>query len=249
MDNSAPFESFPSPREQAERLIERGVPAILAQTPEQIRNAADELQACTPGELLLVPTSIPCGYSSLMPLVRYGGKEGFVVEDFSDAADFVAVSGESSEPIELPGGGWYALVNPQRGDEFSNASPAEALDVISQSGDVALTIAEGIFWLLQCPDVLERNHCFMTIGSRKPKPMSKTGFDSRTPALWISNGTGRDGAENKNAPKLGWCWWNNRHTWLGIAHASGRVAPEVEEARIVVPQDDLLAAVQSRIGN
>ncbi|MGO1201392.1 MAG: DUF5701 family protein, partial [Dermabacteraceae bacterium] len=22
--------------------------------------------------------------------------------------------------------------------------------------------------------------------------------------------------------KLGWCWWNNRHTWLGIASAGGR---------------------------
>ncbi|MGO1423798.1 MAG: DUF5701 family protein, partial [Brachybacterium sp.] len=24
--------------------------------------------------------------------------------------------------------------------------------------------------------------------------------------------------------KLGWCWWNNRHTWLGIASAAGRTA-------------------------
>jgi hypothetical protein len=31
----------------------------------------------------------------------------------------------------------------------------------------------------------------------------------RTPALWISNGTGRDG---------------NRHTWLGFASAGGRMA-------------------------
>ncbi|WIM72923.1 DUF5701 family protein [Corynebacterium suedekumii] len=44
-------------------------------------------------------------------------------------------------------------------------------------------------------------------------------FDSRTPALWISSGTGRDGAEHRGAPKLGWCWWRNRHTWLGIASA------------------------------
>jgi len=40
--------------------------------------------------------------------------------------------------------------------------------------------------------------------------------------VWISNGTGRDGAANRNAPKVGWCWAGNRHTWLGFASASGR---------------------------
>src|SRR5699024_9462624 len=48
--------------------------------------------------------------------------------------------------------------------------------------------------------------------------------DSRTPALWASGGTGRDGKDRKDAPKLGWCWWNNRHTWLGVASAGGRTA-------------------------
>ena len=48
------------------------------------------------------------------------------------------------------------------------------------------------------------------------------GVATRTPALWISNGTGRDGRERKGAPKLGWCWWGNRHTWLGIASCQGR---------------------------
>jgi hypothetical protein len=59
----------------------------------------------------------------------------------------------------------------------------------------------------------------MTIGSRKPKAR---GLDARTPALWISGGTGRDGKERRGAPKVGWCWANNRHTWLGFASASGR---------------------------
>lgn len=62
----------------------------------------------------------------------------------------------------------------------------------------------------------------MTIGSRVTKPTGK--LDSRTPALWISNGTGRDGKGRKDAPKLGWCWGNDRHTWLGIASAAGRTA-------------------------
>jgi hypothetical protein len=85
-----------------------------------------------------------------------------------------------------------------------------------------LTLGEGIHWVLQQPDVLDRNHCFMTIGSRKPKANGT--FDARTPALWISNGTGRDGRERRNAPKVGWCWAGNRHTWLGFASAAQRTA-------------------------
>ena len=60
----------------------------------------------------------------------------------------------------------------------------------------------------------------MTVGSRKPKPNGS--LDTRTPALWISNGTGRDGKERRNAPKVGWCWAGNRHTWLGFASAAER---------------------------
>ena len=62
----------------------------------------------------------------------------------------------------------------------------------------------------------------MTMGSRLRKPGGD--YDARTPALWISGGTGRDGAERKGAPKVGWCWWANRHTWLGMASAEARIA-------------------------
>ena len=81
---------------------------------------------------------------------------------------------------------------------------------------------EGILWVLQQPAALERNRCFMTIGSRLRKANGK--LDARTPAIWISNGTGRDGRERRNAPKVGWCWWGNRHTWLGFASTTGRRA-------------------------
>ena len=86
---------------------------------------------------------------------------------------------------------------------------------------IALGVHE-IGGLLQQPDVLARGHCFMAIGSRLRK--ANGSLDARTPALWISNGTGRDGPDNRNAPKLGWCWAGNRHTWLGFASASGRAS-------------------------
>ncbi|MGW5065066.1 DUF5701 family protein, partial [Streptomyces cyaneofuscatus] len=36
------------------------------------------------------------------------------------------------------------------------------------------------------------------------RPLADTAI--RAPAIWISNGTGRDGGERRNAPKVGWCW-------------------------------------------
>ena len=112
-----------------------------------------------------------------------------------------------------------AVVSPKRGDELQNYTPDEALAALAERGLSPLTLNEGISWLLQQPQRLERNSCFMTIGSRKPKAR---GFDARTPAIWVSNGTGRDGKERKDAPKVGWCWWNNRHTWLGFAGTEQR---------------------------
>jgi hypothetical protein len=94
------------------------------------------------------------------------------------------------------------------------------LPAIVRAGRTPLTLTEGIFWLLQQPEALERNHCFMTIGSRLRKDNNH--LDARIPAIWISNGTGRDGAHKRNAPKVGWCWAGNRHTWLGFASAAGR---------------------------
>ena len=56
-----------------------------------------------------------------------------------------------------------------------------------------------------------------------PKLSGKPGqAPSRTPAIWISRGTGRDGAARRHAPKVGWCWAGNHHTWLGFASAAAR---------------------------
>ena len=86
---------------------------------------------------------------------------------------------------------------------MANWSPDGALPAITAAGRTPLTLSEGIHWLLQQPEMLQRNRCFMTIGSRPPKPNGS--LDARTPALWIGNGTGRDGPDNRDAPKAGWC--------------------------------------------
>jgi hypothetical protein len=84
--------------------------------------------------------------------------------------------------------------------------PGDAVEVIERRGRTPLSIAEGIVLHLVRPDLLEKNRCYMLAGSRRG--------DRRVPALWISG----------HAPKLGWCWEGNPHSWLGTASAAERRA-------------------------
>jgi Family of unknown function (DUF5701) len=203
---------LPTLAEQADRLIALGIHEIAGLAEEVLRAAA--ASAGEPGALLVLhPERAPA--STLAPLLELNGKPGFVVADMTDVDQFTPL-----DDAKLPDAPAYAVVGLDRGDEMANWSPDEALPEITAAGRTPLTLTEGIHWLLQTPDVLDRNHCFMTIGSRKPKTNGT--LDARTPALWISNGTGRDGTGRRNAPKVGWCWAGNRHTWLGFASAADR---------------------------
>ena len=197
---------------QIELLVELGVHRIAGLTDTQLRTAARSFEA-EAGLLVVHPKLAPP--STLAPLLRRSGKPGFVVSDMTDVDQFTAI-----QAVPEPASPVYLLEDLDRGDDMANWSPDEALPAILGAGRTPLTLAEGLHWLLQCPDVLERNHCFMTIGSRLGRANGT--LDSRTPALWISNGTGRDGPQSRDAPKVGWCWAGNRHTWLGFASAAGR---------------------------
>ena len=203
---------LPTLTAQADRLIALGVHEIAGLSPVELCAAAGA--GPREGALLVVhPDLAPA--SRLAGLVERAGKRGFVVADLTDVDAFA--------PIEpLPAGPVHVVDGVDRGDEMGNWSPDEALPAITGRGRTPLTLTEGIHWLLQQPGALERNHCFMTIGSRLRKPDGR--LDARTPALWLSNGTGHDCRERKNAPKVGWCWAGNRHTWLGFASAAGRAA-------------------------
>ncbi|MFI8370598.1 DUF5701 family protein [Streptomyces sp. NPDC085466] len=205
---------LPSLADQAERLIDLGVPALTGIDAAELRAFAEKAAGDAPaGSLLAVhPDAAPA--SALAPLLRLADKPGFLVVDMEDVDAF------TPQGVELPGGPFYLVHGLDRGDHMGNWSPEEALPALTAVGRTPLVLTEGIHWLLQRPEVLERNKCFMTIGSRLRKPNGA--FDARTPAIWISNGTGRDGKERKGAPKVGWCWWNNRHTWLGFGSTTGR---------------------------
>ncbi len=198
----AAYAALPSVAAQLDRLRSLGLSlddAVLDGLPDR------------DGSLVaLAPGTVPV--EALAALITHGGKNGFVVEDMTDVEEFAPV-------VDLPGAPVYLVTGLDRGDDLLGWRPAEALPELAARGRSPLTLQEGISWLLQVPQALQDDHCFMTIGSRRPKP---TGYDARTPALWISRGTGRDGRERRHAPKVGWCWWNNHHTWLGFASCAGR---------------------------
>lgn len=202
--------AMPKMPEQADRLIDLGVHEIAGISAAELRDAAGD---CSDALLVIHPERASA--SALAPLLTRHGKSGFVVVDMPDVDLFSAIN-----EVSLPDSPIYSLHDVERGEAMANWSPDEALPAILSAQRTPLTLTEGIFWLLQQPDALERNHCFMTIGSRLRKDTGK--LDARTPAVWISNGTGRDGSANRDAPKVGWCWAGNRHTWLGFASAADR---------------------------
>lgn len=213
----APLPPLPPLADQADRLVALGLVDAAGVSPERLRDAVGRLG---PVDGLLVPRPDVVPPSVVAPLLRLGDRPGFVVEDMTDVDAFAPIAG-----AEPPSSAFYLVTGLQRGDEMASWSPDEALPAITGAGRTPLTLTEGAHWALQVPEVLDRNHCYMTIGSRVRKPNGR--LDARTPALWISNGTGRDGKERRNAPKVGWCWAGNRHTWLGFASADARVPLEV----------------------
>jgi hypothetical protein len=204
---------MPSLPAQAERLIELGLHTHAGVPAEEVRAFAEQHRSEDGDTLLAIhPDRVPA--SALAPLLRHGGKPGFVVTDMPDVDRF------APHGVVLSDSPLHIVTGVDRGDHMANWSPEEALPALTKEDRTPLLLTEGIHWVLQQPAVLERNRCFMTIGSRLRKPNDT--YDARTPAIWISNGTGRDGRERRNAPKIGWCWWGNRHTWLGFASATGR---------------------------
>ncbi|MDT0200394.1 DUF5701 family protein [Nocardioides sp. AE5] len=206
---------------QTDRLVELGYPALagiaeeelralVAPLAEQLPDVPDVLgSAPTEGRapFVLVITRDMVDPEATVPLLRLMGKRGLGskpgVIDRNHAEGDLATY-HPLEELELPDARAYLLVDVERGEEFCNVAPEQALPVIRDRGRTPLTIDEGIALATHAPHLLEKNKCFMLSGSRRG--------DRRVPALWIS----------QNAPKLGWCWDGNPHTWLGVASAGAR---------------------------
>ena len=64
--------------------------------------------------------------------------------------------------------------------------------------------------MTQHPELFAERNAFQALASRSATPP----YTRRVPSFWVSKG----------APRLGWCWAGNPHTWLGAASASSRLA-------------------------
>jgi len=197
---------------QRNRLIELGYPAKAGMSAGQFAETLEPLRAVVPGPdpdshttssvpWLLVPTMIDP--ELLVPILQLkGGSPPGVVDRNHGETGLAPYLPLPS--IDIPAGPAYIAFGIERGEEFCNVRPEDALLVITARGRTPLTILEGIALVTQFPEILEKNKCFMLSGSRRG--------DRRVPAMWIS----------AKAPKLGWCWDGNPHTWLGSASAKTR---------------------------
>jgi hypothetical protein len=198
-------------------LLAKGYPELAGLSPEQFCALLEPLRPVatavvadgnlepTPSRVpfLVVVSAIPA--DDLVPLITLLGGSAPGVVDRNHGKDGLAPYHPLAE-LDVPQTRVYLLVDVERGEEFCGIRPADALPVIHGRDRTPLTIHEGVALATQFPEALEKNRCFMLAGSRRG--------DRRVPALWISG----------KAPKLGWCWEGNPHTWLGMASAGSRVA-------------------------
>jgi hypothetical protein len=115
------------------------------------------------------------------------------------------------DAVDVPGP-VYLLADVGTGPETLNVCPDDALPMVRAAGRTPLTLDEGVAVVRQFPSVLRDHNAFQALATRSPvAPYTK-----RVPSLWVSKG----------APRLGWCWAGNPHTWLGAASAAARLAPD-----------------------
>lgn len=153
-----------------------------------------------PFVIVIKSTLIPT--EKAMSIVSKDGKNGITKLFPLQPDDFQIL-----DSIEIPASDVYLLVDIDRGGEYRNIRPEDALKDITAKNRSALTIDEGIAILTHFPEFLIKNNCFSLLASRHPG-------DQRVPALWING---------EKHPNLGWCWDRNPHTWLGSASCQKRV--------------------------
>ena len=157
-----------------------------------------ELAALRPAEpFVLVLPGLPA--AEVIARVRLGAKAGFTTMDPADLARFVPLA-----DLAVPDAP-YVIEDVDTGAATLGVRPDDALPQILAAGRTPLTLEEGLAVVLQHPEWLRERNCFELLGSRAG--------DKRVTGLWLSKG----------APRLGWCWGGNPHTWLGMASAVRRI--------------------------
>ncbi len=199
---------------QVESLIKKGYPKAAGKTDDEFLKLIEPLKAKV-SLLSLYPIDIDRGYipfvivikNNLVPteiamnLVEKDGTHGITKLYPHEPKDFQIIEEES-----IPDGMVYLLADIDRGKEFINLPPNEAMEFIRNAHRHPLTIDEGVAVVTYYPEFLIKNNCFSLLASRHTS-------DKRVPAIWINS---------KKEPNLGWCWEGNPHTWLGSASGKNR---------------------------
>lgn len=201
---------------QVANLLDRGYPRAAGVAEAEFVGLLEPLRASAAASLgsgSRDPAAGRVGFvivvrGSLVPadvaitLVQRRGQAGFLsMLTPEELATFAPI-----EAVTLPGGRAYLMHDVDNGTDSLNRTPDAALATILEGGRSPLTIEEGIALITHFPEAVAANGGFSLAGSRCG--------DRRVCALWISKG----------APKLGWCWAGNPHTWLGVGSCSGRFA-------------------------
>ncbi|MDP1848718.1 MAG: DUF5701 family protein [Solirubrobacteraceae bacterium] len=197
---------------QVATLVERGYPVAAGLTEDELRA---RLEALRPAVAALDPAAdaqrgefgfVIVVSGRLVPsaraiaLVRRRDRSGFLAMLTADElATFAPI-----EPVAVPDAGAYLMSGVQSGRSSLDVTPDDGLAQILAAGRSPLTIEEGIALVTQFPEAVATNGGISLAGSRCG--------DRRVTAVWISRG----------APKLGWCWAGNPHTWLGIGSCARR---------------------------
>ena len=186
---------------QADVLVDAGLPALAGLTEEGFRALVAPFEQLLPAEdFVLVVSSALLPAERMVELAVLKGKRGFTTMEADDLGRF-APTGD----VEVPDAQVYLVVDVDTGAETLNVRPDDALPGILASGRTPLTLEEGLAVAVQHPEWLKERNCFEMLGSRAG--------DQRVTGVGVSQG----------APRLGWCWGGNPHTWLGMATAAARI--------------------------
>ena len=201
----------PTPEAELDRqlgnLCDKGYPELAGMSPGGLRDHLAPLRELLPKAFASTPRSLPfllVVTSRLVPTVA--AVERFAVRGrpgFTDMADELGGYAPIAE-VEPPEADAYLLVDVDTGAGTLGVRPTDALPVLLGAGRSPLTIDEGVALVTHFPKVLTTRNAFQSLGSRAA--------NKRVPSFWVSKG----------APRLGWCWAGNPHTWLGAASAAAR---------------------------
>ena len=193
---------------QLDTLIAKGYPALaglddaaFAAHVDKLRPLLDDVRAsddADPPFLLVVRSSLVPTVAAVERL-EVMGKAGWT--DMQDEIDtYKPIDG-----VDVPDAPVYLLTDVSTGRESLGVTPADALPAIRAAGRTPLTVDEGVALVTQLPSSLTDLNAFQAVGSRAA--------NKRIPSFWMSKG----------APRLGWCWEGNPHSWLGSASAAARL--------------------------